>query len=612
MAVLSYTVWQQHFALAPDVLGKTVTFRGVSFKIVGVLAENFVEAVMAAPGWFTEVWLSFDFHNAGAGRWDANNNQRHLLLKLASGSDPSQITHELQQWAAPQFQNAALARPQLHQHQLTLRLESVQSRILGDVSKLSLSLLAGSALLCAIAMANIANLVLSRAMAQQRSLTIRIALGARPKHLFRQYLTEFSILAIPAFILCLLVSHGCFLSFKAGYAGPMPRLQELGSTTMSLLLTVTSLLLWGATSAAWLTRQLNYRQLQQSLQQSGKGPALQVSKQTQQWLLMSQTLFCLLTQIYCSQIFIKAFSTLQQATDINLQSYQIALNPGALLETMTETERRQQYLAALEQVKTNTNPVSAGLYYPPISYWLAPDPLAEVRTQPELDHPALQTQVFAGDDEYLQTLGLQLQSGSFFSKAQIQAQDPVVLISESLASAINPAANVLNKPIYLRGSPTPVQIVGVVKNLSLPHQPTTHAVYRNFIPATYPFMLLQMPEGIELTRQQVNQALAAVNSQLKVSRFNASSEILAEHTKAAKVAAIITAALSLLALALAGLGIFAIIRTQMQLRHYELAIRQAVSALFMVLLLTTLIVIGCLRPILRQPVIKSLGGPAAN
>ncbi|MDR7122420.1 ABC transporter permease [Rheinheimera soli] len=666
VAVLSYAVWQQHFALDPQVLGKTLSFRGVSFKVIGVLAENFVEPVMAAPGWYTEVWLSFDFHNAGPGRWNANNNQRHLLLKLATNTDPRQLTHDLQQWAAPQFQSAALERPQLHNHHIALRLESVRSRILGDASKLSLSLFAGSALLCAIALANIANLVLSRAMAQQRSLTIRIALGARPQHLFRQYLLEFSVLALPAFVLCLLVAQACFLSLKAGYAGPLPRLQELGSTTGSLLLTVVSLLVWCLALAAWLTRQLNYRQLQQSLQQSGKGASVQVSKSTRQLLLMSQTLFCLLTLIYCSQIFIQAFSTLQKPTGLNLQSYQIALNPGALLETMPATERRQRYLEALQHVKAKTNATSAGLgYYPPISYWLEPDPLGDIRTTPELDSPALRTQDYAGDDGYLKTLGLQLQSGDFFSPAQVQAQEPVVLISESLARAISPDADVLDKPLYLRGATTPVRIVGVVKDLHLPNQAATNAVYRNFIPSAYPFILLQMPEGHTVTRAQVNQALALANPQLKVSRFNTTAEIFADHTKDARVAAVVTAALSLLALALAGLGIFAVIRTQIQLRQYELAVRQSLGArpqhllqltlvdslkpllwavllltvaysvlqhsqslgwsfgfaqqlqiaplnaalaLLTVLLLTTLIVLGCVRPYLTRQVVHALRG----
>lgn len=267
VAILSYAVWQQHFAGATDVLGKTLQFRGVSFAIVGVLAHDFVEPVLAAPGWSTEVWLSYDFNNMGAPSWSLASTQIHLLLKLKPNSNPQQLAHRFEQWAAPEFSSANLNNTFLQHSSVRWRLEPVRSRILGDASGLSLSLLAGSILLSAIAVANIANLVLGRAMAQQRSLTIRIALGARASHLFRQYLLEFSVLAIPALLLCLAVAEACYYSLKAGYAGPLPRLQELGNGTFSVLFAVGLLIILCLTLSLWLTRQLNYRQLQQSLQQ---------------------------------------------------------------------------------------------------------------------------------------------------------------------------------------------------------------------------------------------------------------------------------------------------------------------------------------------------------
>ena len=83
VAVLSYAVWQQYFQGAPDVLGKTLQFRGVSFAIVGVLARDFVEPVLAAPGWSTDIWLSYDFNDMGPPSWSLASTQIHLLLKLS-------------------------------------------------------------------------------------------------------------------------------------------------------------------------------------------------------------------------------------------------------------------------------------------------------------------------------------------------------------------------------------------------------------------------------------------------------------------------------------------------------------------------------------------------
>lgn len=666
VAVLAYQVWQQHFAGDPDVLGKTVQFRGVSFKVVGVLAGHFVEPVMAAPGWSTDVWLSYDFNDVGKPNWSFNSNQIHLLLKLKADAKPQQLAHSFEQWAAPEFAAANQTNAFLKNSSVRWHLEPVQERILGDAARLSLSLLAGSLLLCAIAVANIANLVLSRAMAQQRSLTIRIALGARQQDLFRQFFTEFSVLALPAFALCLLIATAGLHSLKAGYAGPLPRLQELNLSIISIWFAFGSLLMICLTLAVWLTRQLNYHQLQQNLQQSGKGSAMQVSSHTRRLLLMSQTLFCLLTLIYCSQIFMQALSKLQRPSGLDLQTYQVALNPGSLLQQMNAAQRIQLIKQARDQVKTDSNALIAGLGdYPPISYWLAGFGLSTVSTSQTADSPALTTDLYFGDEAYLQALGLNLRQGTFYSRSQVQGKEAVVVISQSLANKISATGQVLDKQLYLRGSDQPSRIIGVVNDLHLPNQPEQAALYGAVVPSAFPFLLIKMPAGTRLSRAQVNQSLAKVHPQLKVYKFNTTAEILTEHTKDARVAAVVTAALSVLALTLAGLGIFAIIRTQMQLRQYELAVRQALgatparllqltlydnakplfatlgllilaylalhliqraghwpaltttlavapvyvmSAMLTVLLLTTAIVLTCLQQVLRQPVVHTLRG----
>ena len=611
VTVLSYQVWQQHFAGDPAVLGKTLQFRGVSFTVVGVLAERFVEPVLAAPGWSTDLWLSYDFHDVGTLNWSFNSNQIHLLIKLKPKASPQQLAHSFEQWAAPEFAVANQTNTFLKNSSVRWRLEPVRSRILGDAAGLSLSLLAGSLLLCAIAIANIANLVLGRAMAQQRSLTIRIALGARASHLFRQYLLEFSVLAIPALLLCLSVAEACYQSLQAGYAGPLPRLQELGSGSFSVLFAIALLIMLCLTLALWLTRQLNYRQLQQSLQQSGKGSAIQVSGRTRQLLLMSQTLFCLVTLIYCSQIFVQALAKLRQPTGLDLQTYQVALTQGSLLDSLPPAESQQLFVEAAEAVKQQSNARLAGLGgYPPISFWQAGFPMSAVSWQADAT-TLVAANRYSGDTEYLSALGLSLLSGELFSPQQVVNQENVVLISASLARQLasdlgaDNSMSLLDKPLYLRGATTSRRIIGIVSDLTLPGQTDSAAVYTPQLPSAFPHLLVRLPDGQSLSRDLVNQALAQVHPQLKVFRFHSSAEIFASHTQDAKVATVVTAGLSLLALALAGLGIFAVIRTQIQLRQYELAVRQSLGARPQHLLQLTLM--DSLKPLLWAVLVLTVG-----
>jgi len=229
--------------------------------------------------------------------------------------------------------------------------------------------------------------------------------------------------------------------------------------------------------------------------------------------------------------------------------------------------------------------------------------------------------------------------------------------------------SMLDKVLYLRGATTPSRIIGVVSDLTLPGQTDSAAVYSPATPPAFPHLLVRLADGQSLSRDVVNQALAQVHPQLKVFRFHSGTDIFATHTQDAKVATVVTAGLSLLALALAGLGIFAVIRTQIQLRQYELAVRQSLGArpqhllqltlidslkplfwavlllavgysvlqlslnfgwsfgfaaqlkmaplnaalsLVTVLLLTMLIVLGCMRPLFNRPVLHALRGCMAG
>jgi hypothetical protein len=222
--------------------------------------------------------------------------------------------------------------------------------------------------------------------------------------------------------------------------------------------------------------------------------------------------------------------------------------------------------------------------------------LSTVSTSAGNDDPALRTQLYFGDGDYLKALGLTLIQGEYFSPSQVRTEEPVIVISESLARKISAQNLVLGKSLYMRGSTRPSRIIGVVKDFNLPNEPEQAAIYAAYIPSAFPFFVVKMPERFRLARDQVNLALSKINPQLKVYRFHSTAEIFAEHTKDAKVAAIVTAGLALLSLALAGLGIFAVVRTQLQLRHYELAVRQSLGARPYQLVILTLL--DSLKPLL--------------
>ncbi len=65
VAILSYNTWQQKFDGSTDILEQKITLSGISYSIVGVLAENFVEPELLNTGLETQVWIPFDYNPAG-------------------------------------------------------------------------------------------------------------------------------------------------------------------------------------------------------------------------------------------------------------------------------------------------------------------------------------------------------------------------------------------------------------------------------------------------------------------------------------------------------------------------------------------------------------------
>lgn len=76
VAVISHQTWQNQFGGDPAILNEKVSFKGLSFSIVGVTAPSFIEPQLHEAGRLTDVWLPWDFNptsQRNRKRWTSNN-----------------------------------------------------------------------------------------------------------------------------------------------------------------------------------------------------------------------------------------------------------------------------------------------------------------------------------------------------------------------------------------------------------------------------------------------------------------------------------------------------------------------------------------------------------
>jgi predicted permease len=203
VAVISYNYWTQRFSRNPDVLGKTLYVNSVPVTIVGIAAEGF-EGVEAGNS--TDFWIPLQNRqelNAwgsppeGGKTYIANPTWwcLRMLGRLAPGITKEQAAAQLQ----PVFQSAAyigLGNPEPGEKRPVLSFTDAKNfpgyeREYGKPLRMLMAMV-GFVLL--IALSNVVMLLLARNATRQREFSLRLALGARRKELFRQLLAESMLL----------------------------------------------------------------------------------------------------------------------------------------------------------------------------------------------------------------------------------------------------------------------------------------------------------------------------------------------------------------------------------------------------------------------------------
>jgi putative ABC transport system permease protein len=203
VAVLTYRGWQQKFAGDRSIVGSTLMMNGESFTVVGIAPPNFFGDRLQNPA---VIWIPINAEpliNGPSSILDfPQQDWLDVIGRIAPGADPKQIeAHmqvELQQWlTSPIAKLQPGEEPMVSKQTLHLAPGGAGVQMLRDEYQSGLHLLMWiSALVLAIACANVANLMLVRATNRKLQTSIRAALGAPPSRQIRQVLTESLVLAV--------------------------------------------------------------------------------------------------------------------------------------------------------------------------------------------------------------------------------------------------------------------------------------------------------------------------------------------------------------------------------------------------------------------------------
>lgn len=183
-AVLSHELWRNQFDSDPNVVGRVVRLNGTPHTVLGVMPPGF-----HFPSRTVELWTSLLF--SAEDYEDRENNYIHPLGRLAPGVTLESATAEMRTIA----ERLGQQYPETNKD-LGIIVQRLRDQI-GRRQRLLVLALCGAALcILLLACANLASLLLARAVSRSRELSIRTALGAGRDRLLRQMFTESILLAL--------------------------------------------------------------------------------------------------------------------------------------------------------------------------------------------------------------------------------------------------------------------------------------------------------------------------------------------------------------------------------------------------------------------------------